>query len=139
LAHVASLLADAGADANLVAGYLHDTIEDQAVTHAELVKAFNADVADLVSHVTDDKNLPKVRRKRLQVEHAPPSAAPRPNAQNGRQDQQPIGVAQQSTSWLVCSTAHRVLRVGTGSGGGLPLSDHMGLSAIFGVIAKVEQ
>ena len=72
LAHVAALLADAGADANLVAaGYLHDTIEDQAVTHAELVEAFNLDVADLVAHVTDDKRLPKDRRKRLQVEHAP--------------------------------------------------------------------
>ena len=53
LAHVAAVLADAGADANLVAaGYLHD-------------------VADLVAHVTDDKGLPKDRRKRLQVEHAP--------------------------------------------------------------------
>ena len=43
LAQVAVLLgvlADAGADANLVAaGYLHDTIEDQEVTHAVLVKA----------------------------------------------------------------------------------------------------
>ena len=72
LAHVAALLADAGADANLVAaGYLHDTIEDQEVTHAELVDAFSVDVADLVAHVTDDKQLPKYRRKRLQVEHAP--------------------------------------------------------------------
>ncbi len=66
------MLADAGAEANLVAaGYLHDTIEDQEVTHAELVEAFNLDVADLVAHVTDDKRLPKERRKRLQVEHAP--------------------------------------------------------------------
>lgn len=72
LAHVAALLADAGADANLVAaGYLHDTIEDQDVTHAELVQAFDQDVADLVAQVTDDKRLPKDRRKRLQVEHAP--------------------------------------------------------------------
>lgn len=72
LAHVAALLADAGADANLVAaGYLHDTIEDQEVTHLELVEAFDLDVADLVAHVTDDKRLPKDRRKRLQVEHAP--------------------------------------------------------------------
>jgi guanosine-3',5'-bis(diphosphate) 3'-pyrophosphohydrolase len=51
--------------------YLHDTIEDQEVTHAELVEAFDLDVADLVAHVTDDKGLPKDRRKRLQVEHAP--------------------------------------------------------------------
>jgi len=36
-----------------------------------LVKAFSADVADLVLDVTDDKHLPKERRKRLQVEHAP--------------------------------------------------------------------
>jgi guanosine-3',5'-bis(diphosphate) 3'-pyrophosphohydrolase len=72
LAHVAALLADAGADANLVAaGYLHDTIEDQEVTHAELVAAFSLDVADLVAHVTDDKHISKERRKRLQVEHAP--------------------------------------------------------------------
>lgn len=72
LAHVAAVLAEAGADANLVAaGYLHDTIEDQEVTHAELVEAFDRDVADLVAHVTDDKGLPKDRRKRLQVEHAP--------------------------------------------------------------------
>jgi (p)ppGpp synthase/HD superfamily hydrolase len=78
LAQVAAVLADAGADANLVAaGYLHDTIEDQGVTHAELVEAFNLDVADLVVQVTDDKRLPKDRRKRLQVEHAahlPPRA-----------------------------------------------------------------
>jgi (p)ppGpp synthase/HD superfamily hydrolase len=72
LAQVAMLLADAGADANLVAaGYLHDTMEDQAVTRAELVELCNADVAELVAHVTDDTALPKERRKRLQVEHAP--------------------------------------------------------------------
>ena len=35
------------------------------------MEAFNLDVADLVAHVTDDKRLPKDRRKRLQVEHAP--------------------------------------------------------------------
>jgi (p)ppGpp synthase/HD superfamily hydrolase len=74
LADVARLLAEAtdGADANLVlAGYLHDTIEDQGVKHHELVEAFGDDVADLVLHVTDDKTLPKERRKELQVEHAP--------------------------------------------------------------------
>ncbi len=78
LAHVAALLADAGADANLVAaGYLHDAIEDQEVTHADIAAAFGQDVADLVAHVTDDKSLPKERRKRLQIEHArhlPPRA-----------------------------------------------------------------
>lgn len=72
LAQVARLLAEAGADAGLVAaGWLHDTVEDQGVTHAQLIEAFGRDVADLVLQVTDDKSLPKERRKRLQVEHAP--------------------------------------------------------------------
>lgn len=74
LAEVAYLLAEAtaGKDTNLViAGLLHDCIEDQGVTHAELVELFGADVADLVRDVTDDKTLLKAERKRLQVEHAP--------------------------------------------------------------------
>lgn len=74
LAEVALLVAEAtaGADANLViAALLHDTIEDQEVKYEELTGAFGADVADLVKEVTDDKSLPKAKRKALQVEHAP--------------------------------------------------------------------
>jgi (p)ppGpp synthase/HD superfamily hydrolase len=74
LAEVAHLLAVAvqGRDANLIAaGLLHDTLEDTKTTHAELVAAFNEDIASLVSEVTDNKSLPKQERKRLQVEHAP--------------------------------------------------------------------
>jgi (p)ppGpp synthase/HD superfamily hydrolase len=74
LAEVAHLLAVAveGRDANLIAaGLLHDTLEDTRTTHAELVAAFNEDIANLVGEVTDDKSLPKQERKRLQVEHAP--------------------------------------------------------------------
>lgn len=74
LAEVAHLLAVAvqGRDANLIAaGLLHDTLEDTETTYAELVSAFNEDIASLVSEVTDDKSLPKQERKRLQVEHAP--------------------------------------------------------------------
>jgi guanosine-3',5'-bis(diphosphate) 3'-pyrophosphohydrolase len=74
LAEVAYLLAEAtgGNDINLViAGLLHDCIEDQGVTHEELVELFGRDVADLVRDVTDDKNLPKAERKRLQISHAP--------------------------------------------------------------------
>ena len=55
----------------MIAGLLHDCIEDQGVKHAELVELFGADVADLVRDVTDDKTLLKAERKRLQVEHAP--------------------------------------------------------------------
>jgi (p)ppGpp synthase/HD superfamily hydrolase len=74
LAEVAHLLAEAtgGADSNLViAGLLHDCIEDQGVTYEELVELFGADVADLVRDVTDDKRLLKAERKRLQVEESP--------------------------------------------------------------------
>lgn len=72
LAQVAVVLADAGADANFVAvGHLHDAIEDQDLSHADLVDAFGLDVADLVAQVTDDKQLPKERRKRLLVDSAP--------------------------------------------------------------------
>ncbi|HMN15411.1 MAG TPA: HD domain-containing protein [Bellilinea sp.] len=74
LAEVALLVAEAtkGADADLViAALLHDTIEDQGVRYEELAEAFGAEVADLVQEVTDDKTLPKAKRKALQVEHAP--------------------------------------------------------------------
>ena len=74
LAEVAELVAFAtdGADANLVAAaVLHDAIEDTKTSHAELATLFNKDVADLVAEVTDDKGLPKERRKELQVEKAP--------------------------------------------------------------------
>jgi (p)ppGpp synthase/HD superfamily hydrolase len=74
LAEVGALLAEAtdGKDAELIAaGLLHDTIEDQGVTEAELEKAFGATVAALVAHVTDDKALNWAERKRRQIEHAP--------------------------------------------------------------------
>ena len=74
LAEVAHLLADAtgGEDTNLViAGLLHDAIEDTGATRAEIAAAFGDDVATLVAAVTDDKALPKAERKRLQVETAP--------------------------------------------------------------------
>ena len=59
-------------DAHLVmAGLLHDTIEDCGVTFQELEQQFGADVANLVAEVTDDKTLPKAKRKALQVENAP--------------------------------------------------------------------
>ena len=74
LAEVAYLLAEAtdGSDTNLIiAGLLHDCIEDQGVTYDELMDLFGADVANLVRDVTDDTSLLKAERKRLQVEHTP--------------------------------------------------------------------
>lgn len=71
---VASLLANVGGVTDveiLIAGVLHDTIEDTATTGAELEAQFGPTVRRLVEEVTDDKSLPKAERKRLQIEHAP--------------------------------------------------------------------
>jgi GTP diphosphokinase / guanosine-3',5'-bis(diphosphate) 3'-diphosphatase len=73
LVEVARLLADAtsGDDPALVAaGLLHDTLEDTCTTFEELEREFGADVAGLVQEVTDNKNLKKEERKRLQIETA---------------------------------------------------------------------
>jgi len=59
-------------DANLVAAaLLHDVVEDTATAPEEVLAEFGADIAALVAEVTDDKALPRARRKELQVEHAP--------------------------------------------------------------------
>jgi len=55
----------------LIAALLHDTIEDTETSEEEIRKAFGDRVASLVSECTDDENLPKCERKRLQIEHAP--------------------------------------------------------------------
>lgn len=55
----------------LLGAVLHDTVEDTETTEEELVEHFGADVAGVVMEVTDDKSLPKGRRKELQIEHAP--------------------------------------------------------------------
>ena len=54
----------------LAAALLHDTLEDTETTPAELREAFGEKIAGIVAEVTDDKNLPKAERKRLQIEHA---------------------------------------------------------------------
>lgn len=50
---------------------LHDTVEDTDTTIEELKEKFGDAVAGIVQEVTDDKSLPKLARKRQQVEHAP--------------------------------------------------------------------
>lgn len=74
LIEVAELIASSSGvlDTDLVmAGLLHDTVEDAGVTLSELEARFGPDVASLVAEVTDDKSLPKETRKRLQVQNAP--------------------------------------------------------------------
>jgi guanosine-3',5'-bis(diphosphate) 3'-pyrophosphohydrolase len=70
---VAAVLARHGVDdaVTLMAAVLHDTIEDTETTEADLRSEFGDEVTDVVLEVTDDKSLPKHRRKTLQVEHAP--------------------------------------------------------------------
>ena len=67
----------------LMAGVLHDTIEDTDTTPKELEVLFGRRVRELVEEMSDDKSLPKQRRKELQIEHAP----------HVRQDAVPIKLA----------------------------------------------
>jgi guanosine-3',5'-bis(diphosphate) 3'-pyrophosphohydrolase len=71
---VAKLLSQVGKVSDLPtlkAALLHDTIEDTDTTVDELERKFGIEICNLVMEVTDDKNLPKEERKRLQVEHSP--------------------------------------------------------------------
>jgi guanosine-3',5'-bis(diphosphate) 3'-pyrophosphohydrolase len=54
----------------LCAALLHDTVEDTATTRKELRRAFGPRISGFVAEVTDDKRLPKAKRKALQVRHA---------------------------------------------------------------------
>jgi hypothetical protein len=54
----------------LQAALLHDTVEDTNTTLDEIRSIFGPAVATIVAEVTDDKSLPKEKRKELQVEHA---------------------------------------------------------------------
>ncbi|MBT8131935.1 MAG: HD domain-containing protein [Gammaproteobacteria bacterium] len=55
----------------IVAAILHDTIEDTRTTGDELEESFGPLIRSIVEELTDDKNLPKKERKRLQIQHAP--------------------------------------------------------------------
>ena len=71
---VAELLTRQGGVSDLVtiqAALLHDTVEDTEASLEDLETDFGSEVSQLVAEVSDDKNLEKVRRKELQIEHAP--------------------------------------------------------------------
>lgn len=71
---VAQLLWEVGGvrDANvLMAAVLHDTLEDTNAVPEEIRDTFGTEVLSIVLEVTDDKSLPKLVRKRLQIETAP--------------------------------------------------------------------
>ena len=69
LIEVASLVADAtdGRPNVVIAALLHDAVEDQDVTNAEIADLFGPTVASLVAELTDDKSLPEQVRKDEQI------------------------------------------------------------------------
>lgn len=71
LAHMLSSVGGVDDIEVLQAAVLHDTIEDTETSESALRERFGAAVANIVLEVTDDKSLPKERRKELQVERAP--------------------------------------------------------------------
>lgn len=54
----------------LMAAILHDTVEDTETTSEEIEEHFGEAIKKIVMEVTDNKSLPKMERKRLQIEHA---------------------------------------------------------------------
>ena len=73
LIEVAELLAREGGVTDVItlqAAILHDTLEDTETTPAELDTSFGVEVRRIVEEVTDDQQLSKGERKRLQIVHA---------------------------------------------------------------------
>jgi len=71
--HVALLLARWGAsEAEIVAGLLHDVVEDNAEwTHERVRSEFGPSVAGIVRELSEDKASSWEERKRAAIEHAP--------------------------------------------------------------------
>ena len=60
----------------LVAGILHDIIEDTDTSPEELERAFGAEICSIVKELTDDKVLPNAVRRRLQLQNVAELSAP---------------------------------------------------------------
>jgi len=70
---LANILCNEGhvTDVEVICGaFLHDTVEDTQTTPEELEAEFGKVIMDIVMDVTDDKNLSKEERKRMQIQHA---------------------------------------------------------------------
>jgi (p)ppGpp synthase/HD superfamily hydrolase len=60
-----------GSESAIAAAWLHDTVEDCPPTSfAKIEQEFGSEVASVVREMTDDKSLPKVERKKLQIINA---------------------------------------------------------------------
>lgn len=53
---------------------MHDTVEDTDTSFDEIEQHFGLAVRKIVEEVTDDKSMPKLERKRLQIVHAKDSS-----------------------------------------------------------------
>jgi len=69
--HVLTDIGDVYDPTILTAAILHDTVEDTSASTEEVNDLFGPEVSKLVKEVTDNKQLPRFVRKKLQVDHAP--------------------------------------------------------------------
>ena len=53
------------------AALLHDTVEDTDTSFEEIEETFGTNVLNFVKEVTDDKDLEKIERKRMQIVNGP--------------------------------------------------------------------
>lgn len=69
----AQILAEVGVTDEdvLIAAVLHDTLEDTSATENDLRFKYGERVLGIVKEITDDKELPKPKRKELQITQAP--------------------------------------------------------------------
>jgi guanosine-3',5'-bis(diphosphate) 3'-pyrophosphohydrolase len=58
-------------EATLLAGLLHDTLEDTEASPVEIRARYGEAVLKMVQEVTDDRRLPRAERKRQHILHAP--------------------------------------------------------------------
>jgi GTP diphosphokinase / guanosine-3',5'-bis(diphosphate) 3'-diphosphatase len=100
----------------LAAAALHDTIEDTEATEEELRTMFGDEIASLVLEMTDDKSLPKVERKRLQIEHAQHLRREAAPVKTRRQDLQSARCCSEPTGAVESRAEDGIFRVGKGGG-----------------------
>ena len=66
---VSMVLAKNGASDNLIiAGLLHDTVEDTSTSYEDLRSEFNDEIADIVAFDSEDKRLPWEKRKQMIID-----------------------------------------------------------------------
>lgn len=70
VAHLLTSIGGVDDPVAIQAAMLHDTVEDTDTTFKELEQLFGSEVKSVVAELTDDKDLPKLKRKELQILHS---------------------------------------------------------------------